>query len=83
MILYLISAVVGYDFFITSAEGFVSFLTDPQTGERYGMRFQNPVYTDSDKGDRIGTNQGYSMWFPNDPWMMAEYNNNNTNLDAL
>lgn len=84
--LFLASPVVGSDFFITSAEGFASYFENPETGERYGMRFQNAVYTDREKGGRIGTNQGYSMWFPDDPWMMASpaYGNNaGTSLDAL
>ena len=80
------SPVIGSDFFITSAEGFASYFENPETGERYGMRFQNAVYTDREKGERIGTNQGYSMWFPDDPWMMASPaygNNTGTSLDAL
>ena len=32
------------------------------------MQFQNPVYTN--KGERIGTNQGYSFWFPEDSFML-------------
>lgn len=33
------------------------------------MQFQNPVYTNKG-GERIGTNQGYSFWFPEDSFML-------------
>ena len=83
LMLLLPAVVVGYNFFITSAEGFKSYFTDPQTEERYGMRFQNVVYADSGKRDRIGTNQGYAMWFPDNHWMMEYGNNTGESLDAL
>ena len=55
----------GYDFAITSENGFYAPVTDPNTGEQIGERFQNPV-TDRG-GDRVGTAQGYGFDFPADP----------------
>lgn len=76
------SLVASYDLFITSAEGFSSYFIDPQTQERIGMRFQNAVYNERG-GERIGTNQGYSMWYPNDAWMIAKYENETSTVGSI
>jgi hypothetical protein len=74
LLLFFVPAVIfGYDlqFFITSAGGYSEYFTTPN-GTRFGMTFQNPVYTKKG-GERIGTNQGYSIWFPEDPFMMEHH----------
>jgi hypothetical protein len=43
--------------------GYYAAITDPETGDQIGARFQNPVF-DSSTGERIGTNQGYGFIFP-------------------
>lgn len=49
-----------------------------------GMSFQNGVYT-AKGGERIGTNQGYSMWFPEDKFVIEHNAANMTgeSVDAL
>jgi hypothetical protein len=66
--------------FTTSAEGFSEYFQSPN-GTRIGMSFQNAVYT-SKGGERIGTNQGYSMWFPSDPFMMEHNAANMTGVSV-
>ena len=75
LVLPTVFSVPDYDLqlFITSAGGFSDYFTDTN-GTRYGMQFQNEVYTKRG-GKRIGTNQGYSFWFPPDEFMMDHYNN--------
>eukprot|EP00986_Skeletonema_menzelii_P018780 scaffold26711_cov196-Skeletonema_menzelii.AAC.3 len=69
-------------FFITSAGGFTRYFTEESNGTRYGMQFQNPVYTNKG-GERIGTNQGYSFWFPDDSFMLEHDLDIGQSVDAL
>ncbi|KAL3784833.1 hypothetical protein ACHAW5_009052 [Stephanodiscus triporus] len=48
---------------VISKGGYYAAITDPETGDHIGARFQNPVF-DSSTGERIGTNQGYGFYFP-------------------
>ncbi|KAL7549754.1 hypothetical protein ACHAWF_013020 [Thalassiosira exigua] len=68
-------------FFITSAGGFAHYFAE-SNGTRYGMQFQNPVYTNKG-GERIGTNQGYSFWFPEDSFMLEHDLDIGQSVDAL
>ena len=70
LLVFFLPLAIGYDLqlFTTSAEGFSEYFQS-SNGTRIGMSFQNAVYT-AKGGERIGTNQGYSFWFAEDPFMM-------------
>jgi hypothetical protein len=53
----------SYDFRITGEGGFFQYITDVE-GNQIGARFLNPIF--DEKGNRIGTNQGYTYYFPPD-----------------
>lgn len=76
-------AISGYDLqlYTTSASGFSEYFQSPN-GTRYGMAFQNEVYT-AKGGKRIGTNQGYSFWFPEDPFMIEHNAANMTGVSSM
>ena len=52
-----------FDFRITGEGGFFKYITDGE-GNQIGARFLNPIYDKED--NRIGTNQGYTYYFPPD-----------------
>ena len=56
-------AVCCFDFRITGEGGFFKYITDGE-GNQIGARFLNPIY--DEEGNRIGTNQGYTYYFPPD-----------------
>lgn len=60
-----------YDFRITSDGGFWEAITDPDTGDAIGERFQNPVLDSN--GTRIGTNQGYAFDFLDYSFIAEKY----------
>ena len=85
LVFIFLPAISGYDLqlFTTSAEGFSEYFQS-SNGTRMGMSFQNGVYT-AKGGERIGTNQGYSMWFPEDKFVIEHNAANMTgeSVDAL
>uniref|UniRef100_A0A7S0ALX4 Uncharacterized protein n=1 Tax=Minutocellus polymorphus TaxID=265543 RepID=A0A7S0ALX4_9STRA len=52
-----------YDFRITGEGGFFQYITDGD-GNQIGARFLNPIFDADD--NRVGTNQGYTYYFPPD-----------------
>ena len=52
-----------YDFRITSEGGFFQYMTDGD-GNQIGARFVNPIFAAD--GNRVGSNQGYTYYFPPD-----------------
>ena len=82
LLVFFLPLAIGYDLqlFTTSAEGFSEYFQS-SNGTRMGMSFQNGVYT-AKGGERIGTNQGYSMWFPEDKFVI-EHNAANANSYIL
>ena len=63
MLLIWLQAVSSFDFRITGEGGFFQYITDGD-GNQIGARFLNPIY--DKEGNRIGTNQGYTYYFPPD-----------------
>ena len=50
-----------YDFRITSEGGFFQYMNDGD-GNQIGARFVNPIFAAD--GNRVGSNQGYTYYFP-------------------
>ena len=50
---------------------------------RFGMTFQNDIFATRDSNTKIGTNQGYSIWFPKDEYMIENYNDTSESVDSL
>ena len=63
ILIWLLEAVSCFDFRITGEGGFFQYITDGD-GNQIGARFLNPIY--DKEGNRIGTNQGYTYYFPPD-----------------
>ena len=51
------------------------------------MTFQNDIFANNNSNTKIGTNQGYSIWFPKDEFMIDNYGSNDTSsgesIDSL